>query len=820
MKKIVKKFKNLVAMLMMVLFLFNICAYSYAENSMGTDNYSFTIASDESAPMVGSCIPSSGATNVSRSSNIQFCITDDVSGVDSSTIDLSVEGVAIVVNGVAQTYVDAQGQNVAYAVEIVEKNSREVVVAYDPTEYFTYEDEITLSITAADNDGNTLTNTSYSFKVQEFVVGAFSSFSGLSALNVASGAQSVTATPAQDNSCVAANQSGKNVYVAWEYRASDGQWNVYLAKSTDFAKTFTTVLQVNPQEANIDHRYPAIAVDGSDNVYVAWQQQASGADWDIYIAKLDDAETAFSDSYRVYNDSGLSDQLKPSITTGAALTGDGNNLTEEPATVYISWIDDNATTQVVNYLRTTANYSDNWNAFTATPIRVDDDRWPQVCADSVIDVDNDGDIYLAWRGVNNDSTSSIYFDKANRTTTDNGENFGTDVVVSNATASGQGPKLRISSNGNSVFVVWKRLDASNAYLQLYKYLYSIPQSRYNLNAQAQVNSSALTEATLNEYSLALNANNDAFVVWSEERNGNCLINMAGATSTSGYSFEEYTQFSTAGNQCRPNMAIDKNGYHFFISWTDDSNGYDAIMFCRNTFIITDAITTQSVDNDTGGSVTATEGNIVGAKVEIDPDAMEAPMEITVAEVVAPPADSDGMSSVGSVVDFGPGGTIFESPATITIPYTEANMNVAGINDEATLRIYYYNLGTAEWEIVSGSSVDTSNNTVSVGTGHFSMYVVGSVPAGAASTSGSGGGGGGGCFIATASFGTKMATEVRILCEFRDRYLLTNKLGTKFVKFYYRHSPPIANYIRQKEGLRRVIRLSLRPLISFSRALCK
>lgn len=85
-----------------------------------------------------------------------------------------------------------------------------------------------------------------------------------------------------------------------------------------------------------------------------------------------------------------------------------------------------------------------------------------------------------------------------------------------------------------------------------------------------------------------------------------------------------------------------------------------------------------------------------------------------------------------------------------------------------------------------------------------------------SGSDSGSSGGGGCFIATAAFGTPMAKEVKILCVFRDKYLLTNYLGTKFVSMYYKYSPPIADYIAKKELLKHVVRIALWPLIITAR----
>jgi len=73
----------------------------------------------------------------------------------------------------------------------------------------------------------------------------------------------------------------------------------------------------------------------------------------------------------------------------------------------------------------------------------------------------------------------------------------------------------------------------------------------------------------------------------------------------------------------------------------------------------------------------------------------------------------------------------------------------------------------------------------------------------------------GCFIATAAYGSYLNPHVKILRNFRDKFLISNFLGRKFVLLYYQYGPRIANHLEKYDFLRFLTRQALLPLIGMS-----
>ncbi|MCQ9207127.1 MAG: PKD domain-containing protein [Omnitrophica bacterium] len=211
---------------------------------------------------------------------------------------------------------------------------------------------------------------------------------------------------------------------------------------------------------------------------------------------------------------------------------------------------------------------------------------------------------------------------------------------------------------------------------------------------------------------------------------------------------------------------------------------------------------------------------------ITPDMADAGNDVLSLEIVPPaeigvPLDGSGNESLQAdstsyrKITLADEHATFTKDVVFTIPY-----QASGGLDETTIKMYYLNETKAEWKPIFDSLVypdGKGGGKVLARAEHFSIFGLAGFLVGA------GAGTAGGlalgnselvedCFIATAAYGTALADEIKVLCHFRDEYLLKRASGKAFVRFYYRHSPPIAKFIAKRPPLRFIVRTVLKPLV--------
>jgi hypothetical protein len=123
----------------------------------------------------------------------------------------------------------------------------------------------------------------------------------------------------------------------------------------------------------------------------------------------------------------------------------------------------------------------------------------------------------------------------------------------------------------------------------------------------------------------------------------------------------------------------------------------------------------------GGTVSTDDpaGDLNGASVTIPAGALTKPLLISVSSTVTPPLASEDDQAAGPAVDLEPSGTIFTTPATVTLPYDLSQLPADATPSDIRIRIVEADGSATE---VAPDNVDTSTGIITAKTIGFSTCV--------------------------------------------------------------------------------------------------
>jgi len=327
---------------------------------------------------------------------------------------------------------------------------------------------------------------------------------------------------------------------------------------SDATNTMNTVIpdfQVNDDQESSSQWCPSMAVDGSGNFVIVWQDERHGDD-DIYAQRYSSDGTALGVNFNVNDDQESADGSLPSIAV------------DESGNFVIVW-------QYVGNFSSTIyaqRYSSDGIALGGN-FKVNDDQEFAYHVDPSISSDGSGNFVIVWQYSRNDS-SDIY---AQRYTSD-GTSLGGNFKVNDDQESVYHANPSVSTDGSGNFVIaWRysRNDSTDIYAQRYA------SDGIALEGNFKVNDNMGTvwthpRSTGHPISISSDGSGNLVIVWQDSRNdkGDIYAQRYASDGTAlGGNFKVNDDQESDFPEY-PFISSDISG-NFVITWDEERNGdYD------------------------------------------------------------------------------------------------------------------------------------------------------------------------------------------------------------------------------------------------------
>jgi len=480
--------------------------------------------------------------------------------------------------------------------------------------------------------------------------------------------------------------------------------------------------------------------------------------------------------------------LAETFQTNVRVDDTGNNVInqydpviamDDTGNIYVAWTDERNGHPDIYFAKST----DNGVTFT-TNIKVNDANTST--AHAALTINDDGHILVAWQDERN-GNPDIYFAKS----IDNGASFGANVRVDDTsvgTSTQSAPTIGVHKGSGKIYITWTDERDSGI-----KHIYLAKSTNGGTSFGANIKIDDAGSITPDNVALVVDDNDNIYVAWKDERNGQPDVYFDVSTD-GGVSFDVDVKVNDISVSSEyPALTVDELG-NIYVVWQDERNGNPDIYFAKST--------------DGGANFQA--------NIRVDDTGL-----ITAAQD-CPVIAFDGSGNLYSA---------WEDERNDNKDIYLAK-NISGtVVFSTNIRVDDTGIATSE-QTRPRIAIDNDDYLYVVwsdkrrGAGDSDIYFATTFPVtpnnGSEILTGSSGDDDSGkdwkCFIATAAYGTPMASDVVLLRRFRDKYLLTHPLGRIAVNTYYRLSPRMAEIISKNKTLRGAVRIGLAPLVGFARGL--
>jgi hypothetical protein len=356
-------------------------------------------------------------------------------------------------------------------------------------------------------------------------------------------------TESQWSPAVAVDSSGSAVVVWRDFRSDE---NIYGQRlDADGNRLWGGDRRVNSDSGTAYQLHPAVAISGSGNVTVVWQDHRRGSD-DIYSQQLDvSGYKLWVADVQVNSDTGTASQWSPAL----AVDGNGNAV--------VVWQDFRNGDADIYAQKVDASGNRLWTA----DMCVNSDNGTASQWSPAVVMDSDGNSVVVWQDIRN-GDADIYVQKIDAS---GNRLWAADTRVNSDSgiADQSTPAVAVNGDGNAV-IAWNDERSGNDDI----YAQKLDASGNRLwAADVRVNSDSGTAGQF-EPAVAVDDIGNATVVWTDRRNGHEDIYAHRLDASGNKQWTDDVRINSdswTAYQWHPTVAVGGDG-NLVVVWSDYRNG--------------------------------------------------------------------------------------------------------------------------------------------------------------------------------------------------------------------------------------------------------